>query len=177
MSSLIDTVLGYKVKKEIVWHRQELHILILGAYRPENAKKRLDKLRDCFIERGYSNTHLVADCPDDDEHDENQSVYWERKSNDLMLNSDLNLFVFFANCKNEGVTDELAYFCSKIKKFSGCYVVFEDSYERDVSSRIRAKVERCVLYNTTIKDGDDAELCDAACAFAELVSGGHVKNL
>jgi len=176
MPSLIDAVLGYEVEKEIGWYRQELHILILGAYRPENAKKRLDRLRTCLIERGYSNTCLVADYPDDDKSDEKQSVYWEGKSNELMLHSDLNLFVFFANCRNEGVTDELAHFCSGVGKFSGCYVVFEDSYERDVSSRIRAKVERCILHNTTIKDGDDAELCDATYAFAELVSG-RLKNL
>jgi hypothetical protein len=39
MLNLIDDVLGYEVVKEIEWSRQELHILILGAYRPESAKK------------------------------------------------------------------------------------------------------------------------------------------
>jgi len=169
MPNLIDAVLGYEVGKEIRWCRQELYLLILGAYRPENAKKRLEELRNCLIERGYINTYLVADYPDNNKSDKDWNIYWERKSNELMLHSDLNLFVFFANCRNEGVTDELAYFCSTIKKFSGCYVVFEDSYESDVSSRIRAKVERCVLYNTTIKDGNDAELCDATYAFAEMM--------
>jgi len=176
MPNLIDDLLGYAIEKEIEWSRQELHILILGAYKPESAKKRLERLRDCLSERGYGNTYLVADYPDDNKSDENWSVYWERKSNELMLHSELNLFVFFANCSNEGVTDELAYFCSEIKKFFGCYVICEDSYESDISTRIKAKVERCVLYNTTIEDGNDAELCDAAYAFAEMTNTRHAKN-
>jgi hypothetical protein len=125
MPNLIGAVLGYEVEKEIGWYRQNLHILILGAYIPENAKKRLEILRTCLIERGYSNTYLVADHPDDNTSDEDWNIYWERKSNELMRDSDLNLFVFFADCSNEGVTDELAYFCSKIQKFSGCYVILK----------------------------------------------------
>jgi len=70
MPNLIDAVLGYEVEKEIGWYRQELHILILGAYIPENVKKRLERLRTCLIERGYSNTYLVADHPDDNKSDE-----------------------------------------------------------------------------------------------------------
>ena len=177
MPSLIDAVLGYKVEKEIGWDRQELHILILGAYRPENAKKRLERVRNCLIGRGYSNTRLVADCTDNNKSDEDWNIYWEGKSNELMLHSDLNLFVFFANCSNEGVTDELAYFCSEIKKFSGCYVICEDSYASNMSTRIKAKVKKFILYNTKIENGDDAELCDAVYAFAEMMSARHVKNL
>jgi len=168
MPNLIDAVLGYEVEKEIGWYRQELHILILGAYIPENVKKRLERLRTCLIERGYSNTYLVADHPDDNKSDEDWNIYWERKSNELMRDSDLNLFVFFADCSNEGVTDELAYFCSKIQKFSGCYVICEDGYASIMSTRIKAKVKRCTLPNTEIEDGNDAELCDAAYAFAEV---------
>jgi len=73
-----------------------------------------------LIERGYSNTYIVADYPDNNKSDEDWNIYWERKSNELMLHSDLNLFVFFANCSNEGVTDELAHFCSERREFSGC---------------------------------------------------------
>ena len=175
MPNLIDDVLGYEVGKEIEWSRQELHILILGAYRPENAKKRLEKIRNCLIERGYGNTYLVADYPDNNKSDEDWNIYWERKSNELMLHSDLNLFVFFANCSNEGVTDELAYFCSEIRKFSGCYVICEDSYVSNISTRIKAKVERCTLPNTRIEDGNDAELCDAVYAFAEMANVRHSR--
>ncbi len=128
MPNLIDDVLGYEAGKEVEWSRQELHILILGAYRPENAKKRLGRLRNCLIERGYSNTYLVADYLDNNKSDKDWNIYWERKSNELMLHSDLNLFIFFANCSNEGIIDELAHFCSEIRKFSGCYVICEDSY-------------------------------------------------
>ena len=177
MPNLIDAVLGYEVEKEIGWCRQELHILILGAYRPENAKKRLERLRTCLIERGYINTHLVADYTDDNKSGEDWNIYWERKSNELMLHSDLNLFVFFANCSNEGVTDELAYFCSEIKRFSRCYVICDDSYASNVSTRIKAKVKKFILYNTKIENGDDAELCDAVYAFAEMMDARYVKNL
>jgi len=92
-----------------------------------------------------------------------------------MRHSDLNLFVFFANCSNEGVTDELAYFCSEIRKFSGCYVICEDSYVSNISTRIKAKVGRCTLPNTRIEDGNDAELCDAAYAFAEMANVRHSR--
>ncbi len=177
MPNLIDDVLGYEVGKEVEWSRQELHILILGAYRPENAKKRLGRLRNCLIERGYSNTYLVADYPDNNKSDEDWNIYWERKSNELMLHSDLNLFIFFANCSNEGITDELAHFCSEIRKFSGCYVICEDSYVGNISTRIKAKVMRCTLATTKVEGGDDAELCDAAYAFAEMMIARHVKNL
>jgi len=177
MLNLIDDVLGYEVGKEIEWSRQELHILILGAYRPENAKKRLEKVRNCLIERGYGNTYLVADYPDNNKSDEDWNIYWERKSNELMLHSDLNLFIFFANCSNEGITDELAHFCSEIRKFSGCYVICEDNYVGNISTRIKAKVKRCTLPNTDIENGNDAELCDAAYAFAETMIVRHVKNL
>jgi hypothetical protein len=177
MPNLIDDLLGYEVGKEIEWSRQELHILILGAYRPESAKKRLEKLRNRLIERGYSNTYIVADYPDNNKSGEDWNIYWERKSNKLMLHSDLNLFVFFANCSNEGITDELAHFCSEIRKFSGCYVICEDSYVGNISTRIRAKVVRCTLANTAVEDGNDAELCDAAYAFAEMMIVRHVKNL
>ena len=174
---MINEVIGYKVEKEIEWFRQELHILILGAYRPENAKKRLERLRDCLSGRGYNNTCLVADYLDNKKFDEDWNIYWERKSNDLMLNSDLNLFVFFANCSNEGITDELAHFCSEIKNFSRCYVICEDSYASNISTRIKAKVERCTLHNTKIENGNDAELCDAAYVFVEMMSIRHVKDL
>lgn len=179
MPNLIDDVLGYEVGKEIGWSRQELHILILGAYRPKNAKKRLKRLRNCLIERGYSNTYLVADYPDNNKSDEDWNIYWEMKSNELMLHSDLNLFVFFANCSNEGVTDELAHFCSEINinKFMASYVICEDSYVNAISTRIKAKVKRCTLANTNVEDSDDAELCDAAYAFAEVMIAKHVKNL
>ena len=175
MPNLIDDILGYEVAKEIGWCRQELHILILGAYMPENAKTRLERLRNCLIERGYSNTYLVADYPDNNKYDKDWNVYWEQKSNELMRHSDLNLFVFFANCGNEGVTDELAYFCSEIRKFSGCYVICEDSYVSNISTRIKAKVERCTLPNTRIEDGNDAELCDAVYAFAEMANVRHSR--
>jgi len=177
MPILIDDVLGYEVGKEIEWSRQELQILILGAYRPENAKKRLERLRNCLIERGYSNTYLVADYPDNNKSDEDWNIYWEIKSNELMLHSDLNLFVFFANCSNEGVRDELAHFCSEIKTFMACYVICEDGYVSDISTRIKAKVKRCTLANTEVEDANNAELCDAAYAFAETMISRHVKNL
>ena len=84
-----------------------------------------------------------------------------------MRYSDLNLFVFFANCINEGVTDELAYFCSEIQKFSGCYVICEDGYASTMSMRIKAKVKRCTLPNTKIEDGNDAEMLNVR----------HIRNL
>nr|QNO48563.1 hypothetical protein JAJEHNPH_00023 [Methanosarcinales archaeon ANME-2c ERB4]QNO48930.1 hypothetical protein OEPDFBKK_00005 [Methanosarcinales archaeon ANME-2c ERB4] len=177
MLNLIDDVLGYGVGKEIEWYRQELHIRILGAYRPESAKKRLENLRNRLIERGYGNTYIVADYPDNNKSSEDWNIYWERKSNELMLHSDLNLFVFFANCSNEGITDELAHFCSEIRKFSGCYVICEDGYVGNISTRIRAKVVRCTLANTVVEDGNDAELCDAAYAFAEMMIVRRAKNL
>ena len=176
MPNLIDAVLGYEVEKEIGWHRRNLHILILGAYRPKNAKKRLERFRDCLSERGYSNTSLVTDHPDDNEFDEDLNTYWERKSNELMQHYDLSLFVFFANCSNEGVTDELAYFCSNAKESSRCYVICEDSYASNMSTRIKAKVERCTLPNTKIEDDNDAELCDAAYAFSEMLNVIRIKN-
>ncbi len=47
----------------------------------------------------------------------------------------------------------------------------------NISTRIKAKVMRCTLATTKVEGGDDAELCDAAYAFAEMMIVRHVKNL
>lgn len=141
----------------------ELNILILGAYRPDSMLERLKTIRDCLRQRGFINTYLVADFPDDKPryHKEND-INWTRKSNLLMSRSDINIFIFLANCDNSGPVDEFNYFCYEIGEFFRCIVLYEEGQFSSMSTRISAKIKDFNLRNTAVKEGEDMVICDVA---------------
>lgn len=148
----------------------ELKILILGAYRPEYMINRLKTIRDCLRQKGFINTYIVADFPDDNNRfHKDDDIHWTLKSNNLMKNFDLNIFVFFTNCDNSGPTDEFNYFCYEVGEFFRCILLYEESCTISVSSRIRAKIKDFNLRNIAVKEGDDASVCEIAFGIINLV--------
>ena len=148
----------------------ELNILILGAYRPENMYERLKTIRDCLKEKGFTNTYLVADFPDDiNRFHDDDDIHWALKSNFLMNNFDLNLFIFLANCDNSGPTDEFNYFCYEIGEFFRCIVSYEESHAGNISSRISAKIKNFKLRNIAVNEGEDMVTCELVFGLINLV--------
>ena len=148
----------------------ELNILILGAYRPENMYERLKTIRDCLREKGFINTYLVADFPDDSiRFHEDDDIHWTLKSNFLMNSFDLNLFVFLANCDNSGPTDEFNYFCYEIGEFFRCIVSYEEGHAGNISSRISAKIKDFKLRNIAVNEGEDVVTCELLFGLINLV--------
>jgi len=167
---MVDTFGGlYKQNIDKISQKAaDLKILILGAYRPKDMFKRLEKIRDCLRQKGFINTYLVENLCDEPRFDKDNDIHWTRKSNYLMKNSDLNLFVFFADCDNSGVGDELSYFINKTEEDFRCIVLCEESIEK-ISSRIRAKIKEMKLRNIDIKAGDDLDACELAYGFINTV--------
>lgn len=148
----------------------ELKILILGPYRPENMINRLKTIRDCLRQKGFINTYIVADFPDDNNRfHQDDDIHWTLKSNNLMKNFDLNIFIFLTNCDNSGPTDEFNYFCYEVGEFFRCILLYEESCTSSVSSRIRAKIKDFNLRNIAVKEGDDAAVCEIAFGIINLV--------
>lgn len=146
----------------------DLKILILGSYRPIGMAKRLEIIRDCLRKRGLSNTYLVKDLGDKPIFDEDEDIHWTNKSNHWMKNFDLSLFVFFADCDNSGVTDELSYFIYKIEETFRCIILYEDNIKQ-ISSRIRAKIKTVKLRNGSFKEKEDLDACELAYGLINIV--------
>lgn len=162
MVNTIGDLYGPNTDK-ILQKSTELNILILGAYRPENMYDRLKTIRDCLKQKGFVNTYLVADFPDDIvRFHKDDDMHWTMKSNFLMKKFDLNLFIFLANCDNSGPTDEFNYFCYEIGEIFRCMVLYEESHKGGISSRISAKIKDFKLRNITVNEGEDMVTCKLA---------------
>lgn len=169
MVNIVGELLGYDTEK-ILEKDKELNILILGAYRPKNMQERLETIRDCLIEKGFVNTSLVADFPDDIvRFHEDDDIHWTKKSNFLMSRFDINLFIFFTNCDNSGPTDELNFFCYEIGEHFRCIVTYEDGFVESISSRITAKIKDFKLRNIAVKEEEDMVICELAFGLINLV--------
>lgn len=160
----------YKQNIDEILHKlADLKILILGSYRPIGMAKRLEIIRDCLRTRGFTNTFLVKDLGDEPRFDEDDDIHWTDKSNHWMKNFDLSLFVFFADCDNSGVTDELNYFMTeKIEETFRCIILYEDNIKQ-ISSRIRAKIKIVKLRNGSFKEKKDLDACELAYGFINIV--------
>ncbi len=157
----------------------DLKVLILGSYRPREMFERLERIRDCLRQKGFINTYLVENLRDEPRFDDDNDIHWTRKSNHYMKIFDLNLFVFFVDCDNSGVGDELTYFINETKETLTyfinetketfrCIVLYEEGIEQ-ISSRIRAKIKEMKLRNIVIKSGDDLDACELAYGFINNV--------
>jgi len=142
--------------------KQKLRILILGAYKPSKALKRLEKLRDCLIKKGFESAKLARDFPDDKQYSEDLDEHYTKKSRDLIANwAHVPIFIFFKKADNQGVATEIAYTCDTLQdKQSSCTAFFEGKLE-DFSSQVKGsiKITKRVSYETF---ADDEELCNLA---------------
>jgi hypothetical protein len=90
----------HKYESNINSFKKLLNITIYGSYHPEEDLNLLERLRDILINDGYDNTALVTDRPTD--------VDSLEVSQQSLIFSDINLFVFTRTGKRFGIIDELA---------------------------------------------------------------------
>lgn len=118
----------FKQQKDesILSYKEEIQIIIYGAYNPPDkgkqlgGKTRLIKLRDYLRNDGYSNTHIVADFPDDDKSISSTLD----KSLACLEFADLNILIFTCRGKTDSVTRELIYAIEN-NLLSRCMVIEE----------------------------------------------------
>lgn len=139
--------------------KRRARILILGAYRPKIALERLKKLRNCLRERGFNNTTLAMDHPDEPKLHDDPDVHIVLKSEHLIKNwADIIALIYF-KANNVGVTSELKFITSTVpEKLHFSFVLIEKSLQ--VSSLVRGQIKMYRLLSDTFSD--DEELCEQA---------------
>ena len=61
-------------------NKQQLKILLLGAYKPAEALNRLKKLQVCMMRKGFVSTMLAKDFPDATRYSEDLDEHYTMKS-------------------------------------------------------------------------------------------------
>lgn len=144
--------------------KNKLKILILGAYRPPKMLQRLEKLRECLIEKHFLLARLVKDFPDNLRLDDDDDIHFNKKSHFLLEGwAHVPLFIFFLKGKNLGVGNELSYTWLRLPMKTSCSAVFLEK-NIDVGTMVRGSVKSAKRDNKlsfeTFKD--DKELCRVA---------------
>ena len=151
-------------------NKQKLRILILGAYRPESASKKLETLRNCLIKRGFKSTKLAKDFPETTFYSQDMDEHFTIKSRKLINEwAHVLVFVFLKNADNQGVASEITYTCLQLQdKQSLCAVFFEDKFA-NFSTQIKGsiKITKQISYEIF---RNERELCD-------LAAGHSLKTL
>jgi hypothetical protein len=151
----LDTSYGDRARR--------VRILILGAYRPEAALKRLEKLRDCLRRRGFRTTLLVKDLPDEEKFHDDPNIHNLLKSKDAIGNwAQIAIFVFFRNTDNVGVGIEFEFCVATIKERLPNSIVMVQEGLRP-SSLLRGEIGDCKL--TSGAFFDDRDLCEQVEGF------------
>lgn len=115
-------------KESFLSHKDEILIIIYGAYSPPSdgrhlgGKERLIKLRDNLKNEGYIQTYIVEEFPSDEKSispNLDKSYY-------CLEYADLNILVFTCRGNTDSVTSELEYaignnLLSKCLVFEECY--------------------------------------------------------
>lgn len=151
-------------------NKQKLRILILGAYKPDNAEKKLENLRDCLIKRGFKSTKLAKDFPDTTVYSQDMDEHFTTKSRKLMDEwAHVPIFVFFKKADNQGVASEITYACLQLHNKQSCCAVFFEDKLANFSTQIKGsiKITRQISYEIF---RNNKELCD-------LVAGHSIKTL
>jgi hypothetical protein len=141
-------------------HKQKLHILILGPYRPKSHLKRLEALQDCLIAKRFEMTKLVKDFPDRKKFSDDMDEHFTKKSR-LYINTwaHVPMFIFFKDADNLGVNTELTFTCVNLPNKGKHGVVF---FEKgiDISSQVIGSVKIARISYEIFEN--DEELCDLA---------------
>jgi hypothetical protein len=151
---------------EFTQNKQKLKILVLGAYRPENASKKLENLRDCLINRGFKSAKLAKDFPDTIIYSQDMDEHFTIKSRKLIDEwAHVPIFVFFKKADNQGVASEITYTCLELHDKQSCCAVFFEDKLANFSTQIKGsiKIARQISYETF---KDDKDLCDLAAGHA-----------
>lgn len=149
--------------------KAKLRILIPGPYRPKHALDRLEKLRDCLIEKGFLQTKLVKDFPDDMMYSPDPDEHFTLKSQKRIKEwAHVPIFVFFKGGDNQGVTVELTYTCTTLSHKQSCCATFFEGKWENYSTQVRGSVK---LTNRISHEDfrGDTELCE--------LSRGHAMKM
>jgi hypothetical protein len=154
--------------EEFKQKKQKLRILILGAYRPENASKKLERLRNCLIKRGFKSTKLAKEFMDTTLYGQDMDEHFTIKSRKLIEEwAHVPIFVFFKKADNQGVASEITYTCLQLHDKQSCCAVFFEDKLANFSTQIKGsiKITRQISYEIF---KNEKELCDLAA--------GHVSK-
>jgi hypothetical protein len=142
--------------------KQKLRILILGAYKPDKALKKLENLRDCLLKRGFKSAKLAKDFPDTTTYSQDMDEHYTIKSRKLIDDwAHVPIFVFFQKADNQGVASEITYTCLQLHdKQLSCAAFFENElavFSTQIKGSI--KITKQISYEIF---KNDKELCDLA---------------
>jgi hypothetical protein len=124
--------------------------------------KRLEKLRNCLVRRGFLITKLAKDLPDEIKYSEDMDEHYTIKSRKLIKDwADVPIYVYFKNSDNTGVTAELVYTCDSLPEKQSCCTVFFEGGLEDFSSQVKGSIKATRKISYEIFN-NDKELCDLA---------------
>ena len=168
-----------KEKKEsIPYQKDEICIIIYGAYNPPSdgkhlgEKDRLIKLRDRLRKEGYVGTHIVEEFPSNDK----SSIPNLEKSFKCLEMADLNIIVFTCRGNTDSAVVELTHVI-KNQWLSKCKVFEEISNEIPaMGTLIREKLtlERYAI--TQVEKENDTDLYEHVSSDVYCFFDGYIRN-
>lgn len=149
--------------KEFEARKQKLKVLILGAYSPERFEQRLFQLKECLVKNNYRNARLVKEFRDEPYFHRAKYAHIVTKSKHyIKFWADVLLFLFFKGAKNEGVSVEFEFTCSKVLEKLGFSVVLAEK-DLNLTSMIMGDVEIHEVKADTFEN--DLELCEKSIGY------------
>ena len=150
-------------------NKQQLKVLLLGAYKPPKALNRLQKLQVCMIGKGFASTMLAKNFPDATRYSEDLDEHYTMKSRTLISNwADVPIFVFYKKADNQGVASEITYTCGNLSDKLSCSAVFFEGSLQNFSSQVKGSIKIAKKVSYEIFKNDE-ELCNLAY--------GHSKKI
>jgi hypothetical protein len=145
--------------------KRETEIVLFGSYGPIEAFKRLEALKQCLIQHGYLNTHLVSDKVEPTrDYGEDENEYNLRKSEWWVEHTSIGLFVFYAGGRNQGQIVELCRLCNNLQHLVPRFKVLVDfTYYPELSTLVKGRITKSNLEQAFFKEEEEA--CKHALAF------------
>ena len=145
--------------------KNRARVLILGPYTPPECKEKLERLKTTLQEKGFFETHLVSDFPDEEIfHPSSLDIHFQRKSfYYIKYWAQILIFILFQGCSNNGVLRELTYMVDHAIDKCDCSGILR-SKEMRLSSLIRADIEEHRILESDFENEKDLqELAFATC--------------
>lgn len=168
-----------QIKESIPSQKDEICIIIYGAYKPPpdgkhlGEKERLIKLRDLLREEGYVDTYIVEEFPTNDK----SSIPMLEKSFKCLEMADLNILVFTCRGNTDSVVVELMHAIDN-QWLHKCKVFEEISNEIPAMGtliRENLKVERYTI--TQVEKENDTDLYEHVSSDVYCFFDKYLRNL
>jgi hypothetical protein len=159
----------------ILEFKDKLIITLFCSY-DSTALTRIDRLKSCMVQKGYSRCKKVSDYSYPIKRvNEDMDQYFLRKSINWLEQSDACVFVFFAGVNNEGVTFELKHACDCLQnRLETSLVAIESSSSRISTSLIRGTITNLVMQQKLNRRFFKTE--DQLCRFCSSAAISFVKT-